>query len=254
MNRPDTRYFPGIMVGIILAVQSVNNDQGEVMNRILRWLFAGGLVCLALAAIAHADETDFYNDDWESRAEDVSEGELVWYREAVGRKTPRLAVEINLTADSLASGWAQVSQCHEQLDPVAAADLVFTEQQVRALRVDSYANIEQVTVRDNVVELLAIGPNAKLCVRSEQKIVHGLPENLLAVIAGPYKRRFLDGYYPQGITVTVHWPPDVFRFERLHPADLSGYARLDAAPDRVQFTAHVAGRLKFAFVFSPVRP
>jgi hypothetical protein len=224
------------------------------MNRVLRLLFAGGLVWLAFTVVAHAAETDFFNDDWESRAEDVSEGELVWYREAVGRNTPRLDVEIRLTADSLVSGWAKVFQCHERLDPVAATDLVFTERNVRALRVDSYANIGQVTVRDNIVELLAIRPGAKLCVHSEQKIVHGLPENLLAVIAGPYKRRFLDGYYPQGITVTLHWPEDVFHFERLHPASLAGHARLDSAPGRAQFTAHVAGRLKFAFVFRPVQP
>jgi hypothetical protein len=221
------------------------------MNRVLKWLCAGCLVYPFLAVQALANGADFFEDDWESRVEEVSEGELVWYEEAPGQKTPQLAVEINLTADSLASGWAKVFQCHERLDPVAAADLVFTERQVRALRVISSENIKQAVVRNNIVELLEIGSNAKLCVGSEQRIVHPLPENLLAVIAGPYKRRFLDGYYPQGISITVRWPADVFHFERLHPENLAAHVQFAVAPGQARFVAHVAGRLKFAFVFSP---
>lgn len=222
------------------------------MNRL-----QAGLMLVLLPGLAWSagdSEAEWFNDDWESRVAEVSEGQLLWQQGPITAQTPRVTIHIEFDPAGAQSGWLAVSQCHAPLDPVPAAELVFTERKVRVVRVVAYERIAQVSVQGEQVELTGIGAAARLCVDSEQQIAQPLPGGLLAVIAGPYQRRFLDGYYPQGIEIGLHYPADRFRFVRLHPAELASQADLQDRPGELHFTAHVAGRLKFAFVFQAIAP
>jgi hypothetical protein len=203
-------------------------------------------VWLLFASSLSIATTDWLNDDWEDRVEQLSEGELIWYRHAPAEGTSRMVLEVRFKPDSHQQGWLEVRQCHENLASVAAAQLVFEGRPVRALRIEKTENIQQAVIDNNTVQLTGVGKAARICVSSEQRILHRLDEHHWAIVSGPFQRRFLDGYYPMQVKMDIFWTADRWRLMRSRPAR---GPQINSTEDHLHMHAHFAGRLKMAFVF-----
>ncbi len=203
-------------------------------------------VSLILVSTVCVATTDWLNDDWEDRVEQLSEGELVWYGQAPAETTSRTALAVRFKPDSHRQGWLDVRQCHENLARVPAAQLVFEGRPVRALRIVETDNIQHAVIDNNTVQLTGVGAAARICVSSEQRILHRLDEHHWAMVSGPFQRRFLDGFYPMQVKMDISWPSDRWRLVQTRPEK---GPEVTTSEDHVQMRAHFAGRLKVAFVF-----
>ena len=135
---------------------------------------------------------DFSGNDDETRALAVNEGELEFLKKAP-EKTPHLLQnKFIISNQSLKDGWVQMVQCHENLDPVAIAQILYHKGRTRNLKVLSNPGIGRAWVEKNSVQLENISHGARLCVQAE---VHALYPNFngsYSMHNGPFLRKFLD--------------------------------------------------------------
>ena len=167
---------------------------------------------------------DFSGNDDETRALAVNEGELEFLKKAP-EKTPHLLQnKFIISNQSLKDGWVQMVQCHENLDPVAIAQILYHKGRTRNLKVLSNPGIGRAWVEKNSVQLENISHGARLCVQAE---VHALYPNFngsYSMHNGPFLRKFLDGYYPMHVTMDVKLPGDKLSFEAIQPQEQAGFS------------------------------
>ena len=202
-----------------------------------------GALCLNMSVVM---ANDGFLDDWEERADAVSEGELVWYPGPPPGDIPSASVSARFMENSHEHGWMQISQCHRGLSEVSLAQIVFQGRAIRKLQVDSYVNIGKAYVEGDTVQLSDIRAGGEVCLSSEQQALYKLDEHHWAFISGPFQRRFLDGYYPSYVEVEVHWPAAQWRFIKVQP---SPGPVIEQGQGQLKMKAHFAGRLKAGLVF-----
>jgi hypothetical protein len=185
-----------------------------------------GVAVLALVAPSWAAELDTF---------DINEGELRFLTEPPARPPHLHESHVTITAESLRSGWVPSQQCHYRLDRVPALEVAFNPGRVRALRVLRADNITRVRIEGATVQLEGVGENAVLCLANEIQALKRLHDGSFEWRGGPYMRRFLDGYFPMQLKLTVEYPASQLRVESLEPVELKlravqqpGYLRLDA--------------------------
>jgi len=150
------------------------------------------------------------NDDDKSwKPEDINDGQLSFLT-----RKPRLAPHvadnrITITTDSLSHGWVLLTQCHTQLDIMPAAQIVYQNQPVKRLRIIEQSNIGKSWVEANSVQLKHIRENAKICVQAEIKALTKLAGQQYSLNTGPYRRKFLDGYFPVALSLSIKYPPEL---------------------------------------------
>ncbi len=160
-----------------------------------------------------------------------------------GRTAPVHDKTLTLTADSLASGWVRNHQCHHDLDPVPATQIVFSPGRVRNLRVTRSRNIARAWVEAETVQLEDITRNALLCLASDNRILErGDSPATYRLRAGPFMVRFLDGYFPMRVNLKVEYPPDLLTLEDIDPAPGLG-VDVTATPGQVHFSTLFEGVL-----------
>ena len=124
----------------------------------------------------------------------VNEGELVFLHEPPPGPVHHHSSRIVITRQSLADGWVLMEQCHERLDRVVEAQIVFNPGRTRALEVLNFHNMDTAFVESNTVQLRGIREASKVCARLETKALHSLGMQIFELRNGPFMRRFLDGY------------------------------------------------------------
>lgn len=190
--------------------------------------------------------SDWLEDDWEDRVDELSEGELIWYTNEPGPDTSRMQLAIRFKEDSHHHGWLEVRQCHSKLAKAPAVQMVFEDRAVRSLKIEQATNIGKAYIEDDTVQLSDIGNGARICVSSEQQVLHQLDKHHWALVSGPFQRRFLDGFYPMYVEVDVYWQKDNWRF--MHSRPTSG-PDISVHTGQLSMRAHFSGRLKTALVF-----
>lgn len=206
----------------------------------------GFCLLVSVPLLLSASDTDWFNDDWEDRADSLSEGELIWHEGKVVNSTSVTSLSVVIQEDSDRHGWVGVSQCHSGLAKVPAAQLVFEDRPVRNLKIEQVVNIEHAVIEGGSVQLNGVKADAKICVQSEQQILYKLDQHHWALISGPFQRRFLDGYYPMQLQVEVQWPMQQWRYIRSRPAK---GPLIESEQGHLVMKAHFSGRLKTALVF-----
>lgn len=189
---------------------------------------------------------DWFDDDWEDRVDNLSEGELIWYKGTPREGTSLTSLSIRFLETSAREGWVEVGQCHSQLASAPAAQLIFDGRPVRKLRVEKVVNIKKVGIEGESVQLSGLKTGAEICVRSEQQVLHRLDKHHWALISGPFQRRFLDGYYPMQLELNVEWPEGQWRYMKIKPTDGPVVRTTDG---QLHLQAHFSGLLKTALVF-----
>lgn len=184
---------------------------------------------------------------------EINEGELRFLSKPPDEAVHHHHKHIVITPQSLKTGWIVNRQCHYHLDQVGAMEVVFSPGRVRALDVTRAENIERAWVEGSSVQLKNVGPNAVLCITSENRVLaHNQKTGLYTLTSGPYMRRFLDGYFPMRMSLILEYPAALLDLKDMTPTDPALKASL--VPGQVQVDTLFEGRLLLNLRFSPKNP
>lgn len=194
----------------------------------------------------------WFNDDTSARIAAVNEGELVFLREPPKRPVHHHHNVLTVDDATVATGWAELRQCHEHLDRVPATQIVFRPERVRDLEILSQQGIGAAWVEGATVQLRDIGLDARICLRLETQALLRNTDGTFHVNSGPFMRRFLDGYYPMRVTMEVRLFTRQLRFLDITPQRQEGF-HVTVSRRAVKFDGWFEGRLQTLIRFSPVR-
>lgn len=180
--------------------------------------------------------------DLEERVAAVNDGELRFVAPEAASGRHVHINRIHIDASSLRTGWVTLEQCHDQLDAVPAAQILFNPERIRHLRVQSAEGIGRAWVEGASVQLENVGPRARLCVNGESRALGDLGQGRYRLQNGPYMRRFLDGYYPMRVELEIRYPPELLRFVAPLPAPQPGFEVRPRAGE-IEVEATFEGRL-----------
>jgi hypothetical protein len=166
---------------------------------------------------------DWFENDYEAEALAVNEGELEFLSEAPDKIPPTLSNRLTITSDSMKDGWVDLLQCHERLDPVSAAQVLYHARRTRDIEIVSSNNIDKAWVFKNSVQMENISKDASLCVKARVKALYPNFDGIYSMRNGPFLRRFLDGYYPMRVTMDVALPPGELSFGAITPQEQAGF-------------------------------
>lgn len=220
-----------------------------------RTAIAGTFLMLMLSPIAGAATDD---DDWLDGFSDepdlmeltaaVNEGELAFISADAAEGAHAHLNHVLITRESLDQGWVTLKQCHENIDVVPAAQILFKEDAVRKLEIASSQNIGRAWVEGHSVQLEDIAKQARLCIHAETRALQRLDDGHYRLRNGPYMRRFLDGYYPMRVALNIDYPADEVRLVAQSPASQPGFT-VDRREHGVDVNATFEGRLVTCFDF-----
>ncbi len=218
---------------------------------LLTWLL-GGASALAWGA------TDDWPDDWpdefdlSSQVARVSDGELAFIPTAAAAGAHyhrnRIAISEASLDQGLDQGWVDLIQCHENLDPVPAAQILFRANGIRALAIAHSRHIGRAWVEGHSVQLEDVGADAELCIQAQSRALLALGDGLFRLRNGPYMRRFLDGYYPMRVALHIEYPTQRLRLVGQTPLTQDGF-NVHRTAQGVQVDATFEGRLTTCFDF-----
>ena len=197
------------------------------------------------------------SDDWpdwvaeqerlEARIAEVNEGELAFLDEAPARPVHHHHNRILISDASLRDGWVRMEQCHQNLDRVAALQIVFNPARSRGLTVTASENVADAFVDGYSVQVRDIGERSRVCIAAESLALSGDGEGLFELNNGPFMRRFLDGYYPMRVSMRIEYPSSL-TFADVTPSAQTGFA-VDRQPGRIDIDALFEGELRTRFRF-----
>ena len=225
-----------------------------LLRKIRRWLVycavCGCLVPVVPAcAPSRADEPAWADEEeaMRQRIAAVNEGELVFLGQAPPGAVHHHSSRVSITERSLSDGWVVMEQCHDNLDRVEEAQIVFNPRRSRALQVVSYRNMDSAFAEGNTVQLRGIGAASQVCLRVESQALSSEGGDVFELHNGPFMRRFLDGYYPLHVSLLIEYPLRLTLTD-FAPEPQPGFAVTRAA-GRISVEALFEGRLHTRFRF-----
>lgn len=215
-----------------------------------------GMTLVVLAALAGTDglsENDWFDDDLEERVARVSDGELEFLSVPPDAPVHYHRNALTLDETSLEDGWARLQQCHEHLDAVPRAQIVFRKGRLRNLTITDKRNIARAWVDGASVQLEDVSLGAELCLNAESQVLSHNEDGSYSLRNGPYMRRFLDGYYPMRVTVEVRYPCGRLELAGSSPDRQQGFTVTETACG-VYLDAWFQGRLMTELRFVEGKP
>jgi hypothetical protein len=186
----------------------------------------------------------------ETQTTSVNEGALSFLEQPPTEAVHAHHNRITLSGQSLHDGWAGLYQCHTDLDPVPAAEVVFNPGRVRHLQVEKVTGIERAWVEGVSVQLEGVTPGAGLCLSGETRVVVLQPGGGFQVRNGPFMRRFLDGFYPMHVRLEIVLPPGDWRLVHSQPPSQPGF-KITRTAQGLDVDAWFEGELRTEFHFAP---
>lgn len=211
------------------------------------------LLCLVAPPWLQAASEDWPEDwpdepDLASQVALVNDGELEFLPSNAAAGAHYHRNRIAITEASLDLGWVDLVQCHENIDPVPAAQILFRADGIRDLKIDHSQHIGRAWVEGNSVQLEDVGAGAELCIRAQSRALQSLGDGLFRLRNGPYMRRFLDGYYPLRVALRIDYPGQRLRLVGQTPATQEGF-KVASTQGNLQVDATFEGRLVTCFDF-----
>lgn len=188
----------------------------------IKALFAMLFPAMLAAAEPTVDES-WLDDDTEWRTSQVNEGQLEFIAPIHDQSILHSDTHLWITNDSKQTGWVRMQQCYEHLDAVSRTDVVYAYREMKNLQVTRAEKIAQIRVRQHGVELEDVEKGAALCVRAKVKVLRRLSDKIYVLQNGPYHRKFLDGYYPYHVSLTVHYSNNEIQFRQVVPEEQHGF-------------------------------
>ena len=193
----------------------------------------------------------WFNDDSEERALAVNEGKLEFLLEKPDKPVHHSSNTFILDNNSLKTGWVELIQCHSHLDAVPEAQIVYGYRYMKKLRIESYSGIKQTWIEGDTVQLMDIQRGAKLCIRAEVRILYSSADGSFVLKNGPFHRKFLDGYYPMQVTLTIEFPDESIRFKSMNPQMQPGLT-VRQGKGKLDINTWFEGELRTEIRFTPI--
>ncbi|KPK39016.1 MAG: hypothetical protein AMJ69_06860 [Gammaproteobacteria bacterium SG8_47] len=179
----------------------------------------------------------------------VNEGDLVFLTRAPQKAVHHHRSALTIMRASLTDGWVRMQQCHTNLDRVARAQIVFRQDRIRDLHIDTWDNIENAWVEGASVQLTNIQTDARLCLSAWTRALFNNEDGTYTLYNGPFMRKFLDGYYPMRVSMDVDFADTDLQLLYVSPQEQEGF-QVSTVGSKVSFDAWFEGRLKTEFHFS----
>lgn len=183
--------------------------------------------------------------------DDVNEGPLKFVDPPADRPLHHHQNRITIDDASLDSGWVRLDQCHEHLDAVPSSQIVYNQDRIRSLRVESLRNIGEARVEGHTVQLREVGTDARLCIQAETRALNQNGDSGWQLNNGPYMRRFLDGYYPLRVSLDVRLATPRLRYVAMEPPPQPGF-HVWQQTDAVGYDTVFEGMLRTVIHFDAV--
>ncbi len=184
------------------------------------------VLSIMLMGMNSQDDVDFdqwlKEEDLTAKALAVNEGDLEFLSIAPNRSPHLLENKLTILKSSLRDGWVDLIQCHENLDAVASAQILYRKHRTRYLTVLSSNNIGLAKVEGNTVQMENISRNARVCVKAQVRALHSNYDGTYSMRNGPFLRKYLDGYYPMHVTMDVNLPYEYLQYEDIQPQEQAG--------------------------------
>ena len=195
------------------------------------WLTLLGLSLFVISPVPAQELTDealerwFESDEMTSPYEEKGgDATLQFIHPAPDEAIPHSYTRLRFDEASHSSGWVMVEQCHQGLDAVPDAEVVYRFSEMRQLRVIRAENIEKTWVEGQSVQLKNVATGAKLCVELQARLLHKIDGGNYRMRYGPFQRRFLDSYFPMHVTLEVGYIESALRFVSVVPAPVPGFS------------------------------
>ncbi len=218
----------------------------SLLKRLIPVLMAAlfpGWTCLA-----DSDMELWLLEDWEQKAASVNEGELELQQWQDANNDEHLHRSVlQISPDSLETGWVSMYQCHTNIDATSAIQIVFKEHNTRDLRIESSSHIERAWVEGHTVQLENVSRDSSLCLKLSTRALQSRGQTYV-LENGPFMRRFLDGYYPMRVSMQVKYPGGLLRYIAASPRGL--LVQQDEAGSSIEIKARFEGRLTTAVTFN----
>ncbi len=189
-----------------------------------------GLPAMALASSVppmNAQELDAWFNG--KSTSEVNEGELTFLTILPSKPVHHHQNRIRITEDSLASGWTELEQCHDNLDAVPRAQITFREGYIRNLRVLESRAIDEAWVEGPSVQLREVHSGARLCLSAQTRALNNSGSGYFTLNNGPYMRKFLDGYYPMHVSLKLEYPSRLLQIIDISPMAQEGFNIIETA-------------------------
>ncbi len=214
--------------------------------RTIAWLTT--LALILFGSVAAQPDPDFPEDVDTSH---VNTGVLSFLEQPPEKAVHHHHNDIRITVSSLGDGWVEMNQCHEHLDAVPRAQILYREGRIRALRITAQTAIEAAWVEGHSVQLRNVGKPAKLCVSAETQALRDNQDGTYTLASGPFMRQFLDGFYPMRVSMSVEFPQEL-RFLDMSPNQQRGF-RVWEETQRIRLDTWFEGRLRTEIRFDRPR-
>ncbi len=165
------------------------------------------------------------------------------------RQTPFSRTWLEITPQSLDTGWVGITQCHDGLDAVPDAEVVYRFREMRSLRITESIGIAQAWVEGKSVQIKNVGRDARLCVELEAKVLKRMGNGRYRIRYGPFQRRFLDSYFPLHVAMRVQYPRTLLQFQKVLPAPSDGFT-LKEEENHITLNAWFRGKLVIELQFA----
>jgi hypothetical protein len=213
---------------------------------------AVAVMALCGAVVAATDQEDW--PDWVTEQESlhariaaVNEGELSFLETRPVAAVHHHSSRVLITEGSLLDGWVLMQQCHDNLDQVSSAQIVFHPERSRALQLVSFRNVEQARAEAHSIQLRGIGPASQVCISVETRALHLDDGDVFELHNGPFMRRFLDGYYPLHVSLQIDHPASLVLADFV-PGRQPGF-EVSEQSGRIRVEALFEGELRTRFRF-----
>jgi len=235
-------------------------DGGAVMCRYSKRFLGLMLFILASSAVMARELSTEELERWFESDEllppsdlaiNVNEGNLVFLDQKPDKPVHHHTNHLIISKHSLETGWVWLKQCHENLDQVPRAQILFRRGRVRDLQIITSTKIAESWVENNSVQLRDVRPGARLCVTAWTRALESGADGQYTMRNGPFMRKFLDGYYPMHVSMDINFTGTGLRLISVSPKQQVGFA-IDQQPESVSFDAWFEGRLKTELMFDAV--
>ncbi len=218
---------------------------------LIRFVLAASLAlaATALATTARAALTE--EEMFFKGVADVNEGPLHFLANPPTDPVHHHQNRIVIAESTLSDGWARLEQCHSDIDAVPSSQITYGTDRIRAIRVTRADNIGRAWVEGHTVQMENIAPRATLCIEAETRALEPDGPRGFQLRNGPYMRRFLDGYYPMRVSMTVRFPERWLRYRDIDPAPQPGF-NVRATASEISIETVFEGSLRTAIRFERV--
>ena len=158
--------------------------------------------------------------------------------------------EITISPQSIKTGWVDLQQCYENLDPVPEMEVVYNYKNMRNLRIIKSKNIERAFIKGQSVQLENVLKNAQLCIRTEVRIFYKNKDGSYKLLNGPFHRKFLDGYFPFHLTLKINYPSTLLEFISSKPKPQFGFV-IKHTNNTLLIDSYFTGKLYTKIIFKP---